>query len=223
MSKKIAIVSANTNIGKALVKEALKRNLDTTVIVRNPNETEATQVVTKEVMDITAEDLAPFDAVIDASGVWDEEHTATHYHSVMHLCDVLAGTSKQLLVVGGEGAKYTNAEAEKWYGAIEHTTKVNQNSIITKWFGPGSMYEGMLTGSMAEYSGIIDDSLITIDTLLAALKKRKDVNWIFMDPSCEIETSFVDIMLPYDGYAADMIDEIEYGVHYQQRVGTVCD
>ncbi len=223
MAKKLAVVSANTNIGKALVKEALKRGMDTTVIVVNPNETEATQVITKEVMDITAEDLAPFDAVIDASGVWDADYMARHYHTAMHLCDVLAGTSTQLLIVGGEGADYTKGEAEKWFGAVEHTTKVNQNSIITKWFGPGSMYEGYLTGALAEYSDIIDDSLITIDTLFAALKKRKDVNWIFMDPSCELDTTLVDIMLPYDGYAADMIDEIEYGVHYQQRVGTVCD
>ena len=223
MGKKIAIVSANTNIGKALVVEAKKRGVDTTVIVRNPNETEAEQVIQKGVMDITAEDLAPFDVVIDASGVWDDEHIVQHYKSTMHLCDVLAGSSKQLLIVGGEGANYSKKDADKWYGTIEHTTKKSNSSIITKWLGPGSMYEGLISGEIAEVVGLIEDGFVTMDTLFAALKKRKDVNWVFMDPSCELDTSLSDIMIPYEGYAADMIDEVLYGVHYQQRVGTTCN
>ena len=163
MSKKIAILQANTKIGKALVSEALKRGLDTTVIISNENETEATQVIAKDTMDLTAEDLAAFDAVIDANAIWNDEYIARHYHTVMHVCDVLANTNKQFLIVGGEGANISDNEASKWYGTIEHTTKSNNNSVITKWFGPGSMYEGYITGALAEYAEQIDDSLINAE------------------------------------------------------------
>lgn len=65
---KIAVICANGKAGKLIVKEALDRKLDVTAVVRGENKTEASQVITKDLFDLTAADLKGFDVVIDAFG-----------------------------------------------------------------------------------------------------------------------------------------------------------
>lgn len=65
---KIAVVCANGKAGKLIVKEAAERGLDVTAIVRGENQSEARQVLQKDLFDLIASDLADFDVVIDAFG-----------------------------------------------------------------------------------------------------------------------------------------------------------
>lgn len=46
---------------------------DVTVIVRGENKSADPQSVSRDVLDITAEDLKGFDVVVDAFGAWTEE------------------------------------------------------------------------------------------------------------------------------------------------------
>ena len=47
---------------------------------------------------MTREDLAGFDAVVDAFGAWTEETLPMHSTSLAHLSDVLSGSDIRLLV-----------------------------------------------------------------------------------------------------------------------------
>lgn len=223
---KIAILFANGKYGKPLVDEALKRGHDVTVFERFDNETAATKVVKKAVPDITAEDLAGFDAVIDASAVWTKEFLPLHYQYVMHLCDVLSGTDTKFLIVGGEGARFSDEDMKKWLGTgTSHEIKIPQGAASTRWFGSNSVISEIVAEQAGEYAvEALGVEYATMPALFAALRKRKDVNWIFMEPSCEIDIAVMSttVNLPYNDYASDMLDEIESGIHYQQRVGTTC-
>ena len=63
---KIAVVCANGKEGKLIVQEAMDRGLDVTAVVRGENKSAAKKVISKDLFDLTASDLAGFDAVVDA-------------------------------------------------------------------------------------------------------------------------------------------------------------
>ena len=70
---KIAIVAANGRSGTLIAKEAVARGHEVTAFVREENRTVAQHSVAKDALALTREDLAPFDAVIDAVGGWTAE------------------------------------------------------------------------------------------------------------------------------------------------------
>ena len=67
---KIAVVCANGRVGRLVVKEAVERGLDVTAVVREDNQSVAPHVIKKDLYDLTKEDLASFDVVVDAFGAW---------------------------------------------------------------------------------------------------------------------------------------------------------
>ena len=99
----IAVVAANGKSGKLIVKEAVDRGFDVTAIVRGENHTAAQHVITKDLFDLTADDLKGFDAVVDAFGAWTPDTLPQHSTSLKHLADILSGTQTRLIVVGGAG------------------------------------------------------------------------------------------------------------------------
>lgn len=62
---KIAVVGANGKAGRLIVEEAVGRGMDVTAVVRGENKTEAPNALVKDAMELAAEDLAEFDAVVD--------------------------------------------------------------------------------------------------------------------------------------------------------------
>ena len=107
---KIAVVCANGKAGQLITKEAMQRGLDVTAVVRGENRSAASQSISRDVLDITAEDLRGFDVVVDAFGAWTEDKLPLHSSSLKVLCDALSGTDIRLLVVGGAGSLYVNPE-----------------------------------------------------------------------------------------------------------------
>lgn len=105
---KIAVVCTNGKAGKFIVKEAVERGLDVTAIARGENKSVAQNYIEKDLFDLTKEDLANFDVVIDAFGTWAEETLPLHSTSLKKLCDLLSNTNKRLLVVGGAGSLYVD-------------------------------------------------------------------------------------------------------------------
>ena len=110
MAKSIAVVAANGHSGQLIVKEALERGHDVTVFVRSENRTPAKKAVIKDIMELTAQDLEGFDAVVDAFGAWTPETLPQHSTTLAHLSDILSGSDTRLLVVGGAGSLYLNPE-----------------------------------------------------------------------------------------------------------------
>ena len=206
---KIAVVCANGKAGQLIVKEALGRGLDVTAVVRGGNRTEASQVIQKDLYDLTAADLKGFDVVVDAFGAWTEDTLPQHSTSLKHLCDILSGTDVRLLVVGGAGSLYVNPE---------HTAQVMDGPDFPDVFKP-------LASNMGK--------------ALAELRERSDVKWTFVSPAGDFQAEgertgkYIlggeeltlngrgESVISYADYAIAMVDEAVSGGHIRQRISVV--
>lgn len=207
---KVAVVAANGRVGKLVVKELVDRGADVTAFAReDENGTAAERYVKADIMDLTAEDLAGFDAVVDAFGAWAPEGFPMHVKTSQHLCDLLSGTDARLLVVGGAGSLYVNPE---------HTLQV--------WETPDFP---------AEFKGL---AKAQVDEL-AELRPRDDVQWTFVSPAGDFQADgertgeYIlageeltlnergESIISYADYALAMADEVLERSHPQQRISVV--
>ncbi len=206
---KIAVVCANGKAGQLITKEALQRGLDVTAIVRGENRSAASRSVNRDILDIKAEDLKGFDAVVDAFGAWTQDTLPLHSVSLKVLCDALSGTDTRLLVVGGAGSLYVNPE---------HTACVADGPDFPDPFKP-------LAAAMAK--------------ALSELRQRKDVKWTYISPAGDFQAEgersgeYIlggeeltlnekgESMISYADYAVAMVDEIVKGGHIQERISVV--
>ena len=206
---KIAVVCANGKAGQLIVKEALSRGLDVTAVVRGGNRTEASQVIQKDLYDLTAADLKGFDVVVDAFGAWTEDTLPQHSTSLKHLCDILSGTDVRLLVVGGAGSLYVNPE---------HTAQVMDGPDFPDVFKP-------LASNMGKAR--------------AELRERSDVKWTYVSPAGDFQAEgertgkYIlggeeltlngrgESVISYADYAIAMVDEAVSGGHIRQRISVV--
>lgn len=206
---KIAVVCANGKAGQLIVKEALGRGLDVTAVVRGGNRTEASQVIQKDLYDLTAADLKGFDVVVDAFGAWTEDTLPQHSTSLKHLCDILSGTDVRLLVVGGAGSLYVNPE---------HTAQVMDGPDFPDVFKPLARAQGKA---------------------LAELRQRSDVKWTYVSPAGDFQAEgertgkYIlggeeltlngrgESVISYADYAIAMVDEAVSGGHIRQRISVV--
>ena len=104
---KVAIIGANGKTGVNLVKEALKQGYDVTAIVRNKEyKNSDVKVVYKDIFELTKADLAGFDAVISAFGAFADATFPLYKKAVVHLANLLSGSSTRLVIVGGCGVVF---------------------------------------------------------------------------------------------------------------------
>lgn len=208
---KIAVICANGKAGKLIVKEAVNRGLDVTAVVRTENQTEAQNVLQKDLFDLTAADLKDFDVVVDAFGAWTEDTLYQHSTSLKHLCDILSGTDIRLLVVGGAGSLYVNPE---------HTAVVSDGPDFPPQFLPLAKAQGKA---------------------FEELRERNDVKWTFISPAGDFRAegertgkyilggeelalnSKGESVISYADYAIAMIDEAVNGNNIQKRISVVAE
>ena len=207
---KIAVVAANGRVAQKVIKEALDRGFAVKAFGRDAeNKTAAADYVQKDIMDLTKEDLAGFDAVVDGFGAWKDEEQPMHIKTSQHLCDVLSGAETRLLIVGGAGSLYVNPE---------HTVQVKDGADFPAIFLPLANAQGQE---------------------LEELRKRDDVNWTFISPAGDFRAdgartgkyilggeelvlnSRGESVISYADYAIAMVDEIESGNHIKQRISVV--
>lgn len=206
---KIAVVCANGKAGQMITKEAVQRGLDVTAVVRGENRSVAPQSISRDVLDITAEDLKGFEVVVDAFGAWTEDTLPLHSSSLKTLCDALSGTETRLLVVGGAGSLYVNPE---------HTACVADGPDFPDMFKP-------LAAAMAK--------------ALSELRQRNDVKWTYISPAGDFQAEgehsgeYIlggeeltlnekgESVISYADYAVAMLDEIVKGSHIQERISVV--
>jgi hypothetical protein len=206
---KIAVVCANGKAGQLITKDAVNRGLDVTAFVKGENKSVAEKAVIKDLFDLTADDLKGFDVVIDAFGAWTPEVLPQHSTSLKHLCDVLSGTDIRLLIVGGAGSLYVNAE---------HTVQVMDGADFPDVFKPLASAQGRA---------------------LDELRQRNDVKWTFISPAGDFQAdgertgkyilageeltlnSKGESIISYADYAIAMVDEAVSGTHIQQRISVV--
>ena len=210
MTKKLAVVAANGRVAGKVITEAINRGFDVTAFGRHDeNNTDAPVYIKKDILDLTKEDLAGFDAVVDAFGAWTAETLPQHTTTTLHLCDILSGTDTRLLIVGGAGSLFVNQE---------HTAVVADGPDFPDDFKP-------LASAMA--------------AALAELRKRDDVKWTYISPAGDFQADgersgqYIlggeeltlndrgESIISYADYAIAMVDEIEKGDHIQQRISVV--
>ena len=208
---KVAVVCANGKAGQLIVQEAVERGLDVTAIVRGENKTVAKKALVKDLFDLTAQDLAEFDVVVDAFGAWTPETLPQHSTSLKYLCDLLSGTKIRLLVVGGAGSLYVNAE---------HTAQVMDGADFPEMFKT-------LASNMGK--------------ALEELRDRTDVQWTYISPAGDfladgartgayllggeelMLNSKGQSVISYADYAIAMLDEVMQGNHLQQRISVAAE
>lgn len=206
---KIAIICANGKAGQLIAKEAVDRGLDVTAVVRGENRSAAPNALIKDLYDLTRDDLAGFDAVIDAFGAWTEDTLPQHSTSLKHLCDILSGTDTRLLVVGGAGSLYTNPG---------HTACVTDGPDFPDTFKP-------LAAAMGQ--------------ALQELRSRDDVRWTYISPAADFQADGArngayslggeeltlnakgESVISYADYAIAMVDEAVNGNHVRERISVV--
>jgi len=207
---KIAVAAATGKAGRMIVKEAKERGFEVTAFARRNAEIDgADQVIVKDIFDLTKDDLAGFDAVVDAFGAWTEDVLPQHSTTLAHLCDVLSGTDVRLLVVGGAGSLFVDPE---------HTMTVSDGPDFPDIFKP-------LAAAMAK--------------ALGELREREDVKWTYISPAGDFQAdgersgkyilggeeltlnSRGESIISYADYAIAMVDEIEKGDHIRQRISAV--
>lgn len=206
---KVAVICANGKAGQLIVKEAKERGLDVTAVVRGNNKSVANKVITKDLFDLTSDDLKEFDVVVDAFGAWTEDTLPQHSTSLKVLCDALSGTDTRLVVVGGAGSLYVNKE---------HTACVADGPDFPDIFKP-------LAAAMAK--------------ALGELRLRNDVKWTYLSPAGDFQAdgertgeyilggeelilnSRGESVISYADYAIALVDEIAKGNHIQERISVV--
>lgn len=210
MNKKIAVVAAGGRVSRQVISEAVRRGFDVTAFGRKAeNMTDAQDYVQKDILDLTAADLAGFDAVVDGFGAWTPETLSGHSTTTEHLCQIISGSPVRLLIVGGAGSLFINKE---------HTAVLAEAPDFPDAFKP-------LASAMAQ--------------ALLKLRQHDDVKWTYISPAADFQAdgertgkyilggeeltlnSRNESIISYADYAIAMVDEIEKGHHINQRISVV--
>lgn len=206
---KVAVVAANGRVGQLVVEETTRRGMDVTAVVRGENKTAAEKSLVTDALELTAADLAGFDAVVDAAGGWTPETIPAITNVAVHLADCVAGTSTRLVVVGGAGSLFVNPE---------HTATVDQGPDFPEDWKPLSAAHG---------------------AALANLRGRADVAWTYISPAPDFQAdgertgeytlageeltlnAAGQSTVSYADYAIAIVDLLESGEHVCERVSVV--
>ena len=206
---KIAVVASNGKASRAIVAELIARGHEVTGFARSENKSAAQNFVQKDIMALSKEDLAGFDAVVDGFGAYTPETLPLHTRTSQHLADLVAGTATRLYIVGGAGSLYVDAE---------HRVQLLDTPEFPAKFYP-------LAKAQTEE--------------LAALRSRTDAKWVFVSPAADFRadgkkmgkyilggeeltlSGAGESIISYADYAVGMVDLIESGTHIGERVSLV--
>lgn len=208
---KIAVIGATGKQGSLILAEAIKRGHDVTAIVRKDNGkiNDKANILVRDIFDISYEDLKDFEVVIDALGFWTEETMPLHYKSIKHFADVLSGKPNRLLVVGGAGSLYVDADLKTRLMDTEDFPE----SFMSVAVNMGKSYD--------------------------EIKNRNDVKWTYLSPAANFVADGKrtgsykiggDVLtlneegqseISYADYALAMVDEAENANFVQKRFSVV--
>ena len=206
---KIAVVASNGKASRSIIAELIARDHAVTAFARSANRSAAKEFVQKDIMALTKEDLAGFDAVVDGFGAYTPETLPLHTQTSQHLADLVAGTDTRLYIVGGAGSLYVDPA---------HTVQLLDTPEFPAEFYP-------LAKAQTEE--------------LAALRSRMDAKWIFVSPAADFQAdgpktgkyilggeeltlnAAGESVISYADYALGMVDLIESGAHVGERVSLV--
>ena len=209
---KIGIIGATGKAGSHLAQEAQRQGHAVTAIVRNKAKIadSGLSILERDLFDLTAADIEGFDSLIDAFNA-PRGKEEQHQTSLRHLIDVCEQRPEvRLLVVGGAGSLYTDAERKTrvfetpdFPGAFLPTAAnmagafdlLRSSDVIWSYLSPAIEFDpnGARTGSYA----LGDDVVI-------------------LNKAGESYVSYAD-------YAVAMIDEIKNKAYIRRRFCVVSE
>ncbi|GEO63420.1 NAD(P)-dependent oxidoreductase [Companilactobacillus nantensis] len=211
---KIAVIGAFGKTGRSVIKEAQSRGHEIMAIAhRNHEEVDlgVEQLLIKDIMDLTVDDLKDVDSVIDAISAWTPETFYVHTDGISHLANILKGTGIRYLKVGGAGTLFINSN---------HTKMLKDRSDYPKDWLP-------LADVLAES--------------LNRLRSYSDIRWTYVTPAFNydpegIRTGDYQVggeeyhanddrknYISYADYAIGMLDILEKGLYIRQRITLFTD
>lgn len=207
---KIGIIGATGNAGRAIVTQALSHGHDTTAIARNPSKAAEilgadVAVLVRDAFDLTAEDLRPFDVVVNAFAT-APEHAGRHVDLARELVELTRGNeSPRLVFILGAGSLSTG---EDHHLLVEDLRRM-----------PGA----------ETWVSIPENQLLELEYL----RSVTDVDWVGISPSAQFEPGEArgvvlgadELLVAGDGtshtttgtMAVAILDEIEQPAHHRQR------
>ncbi|MCY8500263.1 NAD(P)-dependent oxidoreductase [Bacillus inaquosorum] len=210
---KIGIIGASGKAGSQILKEAKTRGHEVTAIVRTASKVQEQDIaiLEKDVFELTAEDIKPFDVVVNAFGAAPgQEHL--HVEAGRALISILKDAKNtRLLVVGGAGSLFVD-EAK--------TTRLMDTPEFPKEYLPTASNQG---------------------ENLKDLQQTDSISWTFLSPAAffdpagkrtgsyqkgkdnVIVNAKGDSYISYADYAIAVLDELEDPSHKNERFTVVSE
>ncbi|MED4646389.1 NAD(P)-dependent oxidoreductase [Bacillus inaquosorum] len=210
---KIGIIGASGKAGSQILKEAKTRGHEVTAIVRSSSKVQEQHIaiLEKDVFELTAEDIKPFDVVVNAFGAAPgQEHL--HVEAGRALISILKDAKNtRLLVVGGAGSLFVD-EAK--------TIRLMDTPEFPKEYLPTASNQG---------------------ENLKDLQQTDSISWTFLSPAAffdpagkrtgsyqkgkdnVIVNAKGDSYISYADYAIAVLDELEHPEHKNERFTVVSE
>lgn len=209
---KIAVIGAAGKAGSAIIQEAKQRNHQVTAIVRHPEKLKERNiaVLKKDLFDLTREDLADFDVVVNAFSA-SAQQAELHVKAGRKLIQLLSGlTNTRLIVVGGAGSLFVDADKKvplvdtPEFPEAFRSIATNQAKNLQDLYKTSKLNWTFLSPSAVFAIGKRTGHYTTGDDHLLVNRKGK---------------SYVS----YADYAAALVDEIERPKHQNKRFTVVSE
>lgn len=135
MKKKIAVIGAKGNLGKRIIKRALEAGYEVKAILRDRRGYDLdTDVLERDLFQMTAEDLADVDVVFSAFGSGFQCDPTVNQRAFEKYIELFQGSPRKLIAIAGAGCLYTDHThqqleydgphaSKRLYGISSYTTR----------------------------------------------------------------------------------------------------
>ncbi|WP_088051532.1 NAD(P)-dependent oxidoreductase [Virgibacillus dakarensis] len=207
---KIAIIGASGKAGRLILEEAVRRGHDVTAIIRDRAKLadKEVPVVEKSILDLTSDDIKPYDVVVNAFGAPLGEEQP-HVDAGHALIEALKGTTAKAIIVGGAGSLY--ADEDK-------TVRVSDTPDFPDAFKPTATGQARNLQELQKTTGITW-TFISPSAVFDPDGKRTGSYQSGKDTL--LVNAKGDSYISYADYAIAVVDEIENPKHVNERFTVV--
>lgn len=206
---KIGIIGATGKVGSLVLEEAKSRGHEVTAIVRDASKVKQdVAVVEKNILDLTAADVKPYDVVVNAFGAPLGEEQP-HVDAGHALIEALKGTNTRAIIVGGAASLYVD-EAKQ--------TTLLETPEFPDMFVPTAKGQAR---NLAELKATTDVQWTFMSPSAVFDPEGKRTGSYEVGKDHLLVNSKGDSYISYADYAIALVDEIEQPTHLQQRFTVV--
>lgn len=209
---KVGIIGATGKAGKCIFREAKVRGHEVTAIIRDASKvaTPGLDLLVKDAFDLTVEDLAQFDVVVNAFGAAPKQgnqHVALGHH-LINLFAHLPNT--RLIIVGSAGSLFIDPE---------RTQRIVDSQKI-----PGMLKESFLPQmvNLLDYENT-DIQWTFISPALFFDAAGVQMNSYTLGKDQVITNSKGYSYISYYDFALAVVDEIQQAAHIKEHISVVAE